>query len=57
MGLFEWKGKTKSDTAKKGSEKTSRKSGKTNDKMVLNIYLSIITLNVNGQMLQSKDIR
>ena len=32
----------------KGSEKTSRNNDKTTSRMGLNIYLPIITLNVNG---------
>jgi len=33
---------------KKGTEKISKNNDKTSNKMALDIYLSIITLNVNG---------
>ena len=33
---------------KKGTEKNSRNKDKTTNKMAPNIYLSIITLNING---------
>ena len=41
---------------KKGSEKIFRNSHKTSNKMTINTYLSVITLNVNGLNAQSKGI-
>ena len=50
-----WKGKTKSDKDKKGTEKSPEtKQNKTSNKMTLNTYLSIITLKVNGLNSQIK---
>jgi len=46
--LKEWERKTKNDKVQKGTEKISRNNNKTCNKMALNTYFSIITLNVNG---------
>ena len=48
MEFFEWEGKAKSDKDKKRIEKISRNDDKTSNKISLNTYLSIITLNING---------
>ena len=45
--ILKGKGKTKSDKDKKGTEEISR-NNKTRNKMAINTYLSIITLNVSG---------